>query len=59
MSKPIWLMEDKSDGSWRVNQPYRLYKSEESALKGLERERKEVGTHIPRRIKEYRPVEDK
>jgi len=55
MSQPIWIIEDFSNGTWRVNQPYRLYKSKESAKKGLG---KYSYSRIPRRITEYRPVEE-
>ena len=59
MSEPIWIIEDLSNGTWRFNQPYKIYKSAASAQKGLERIRKEVGTRIPIRITQYAAVEDK
>jgi hypothetical protein len=57
MSKPIWIMEDLKRGEWYVDQPYRLYKSKESAEAGLERMRKLVGTRIPRRVTKFCAVE--
>jgi hypothetical protein len=53
----IWIIEDLSNGTWRINQPYHLYKSEESAKKGLEKMGEWI--RIPRRIMEYRAVEEK
>lgn len=57
MSKPLWIIEDFSNGTWRVNQPYKIYKSEVSANRGLGKVRNDYGTKIPRRVTEFRAVE--
>jgi hypothetical protein len=59
MSQTLWIIEDFYNGTWRVDQPYRIYKSKESADKGLERIRTEFGTMIPRRVTDFRAVEGK
>jgi hypothetical protein len=56
---PIWVMECSRDGgkTWRVEQPYRIYKKKESAEKKMEAEAVGSWKYLQFRITEYRPVE--
>ena len=51
----VWIIEESHDGgkTWKVSQPYHLYKSLYSAERGLE---KFAGWRRAHRINEYRPV---
>ncbi len=54
---PIWILECSRDGgkTWRIEQPYRVFKKKETADRASD-ERKDW-PRAKYRVTEYRPVE--
>lgn len=58
MMPPIWIIEESIDGgkTWRISQPYHVYKKKDSGDKALETFK---GWRWIYRLTEYRAVEEK